>query len=144
MAETHLPRTAAHTGRDANPEVRHETSDINIRGVLGFGAALILGALFMYFVVWVLFVYFDTHESARPAPFYPLAVGQEQRLPPEPRLQTNPRADLHLLRTGEDAVLNSYGWVDKNNGVVQIPIGEAMRLTVEHGLPARKDAGTGK
>jgi hypothetical protein len=28
--------------------------------------------------------------------------------------------------------------VDKANGVVRIPIGEAMKLTVERGLPSRQ------
>ena len=34
-------------------------------------------------------------------------------------------------------MLDSYGWVDKNAGVVRIPIDEAMKLTLERGLPAR-------
>jgi topoisomerase IA-like protein len=32
-------------------------------------------------------------------------------------------------------VLESYGWVDKDKGVVRIPIEEAMRLIAERGLP---------
>ena len=40
----------------------------------------------------------------------------------------------------EDAVLNGYGWVNKEAGVVRIPIAEAMRLTVERGLPSRAAA----
>ena len=58
-------------------------------------------------------------------------------MPPEPRLQTTPREDLRILREQEDAVLNSYGWVDRSTGVVRIPIEEAMKLTVQRGLPAR-------
>ena len=59
-------------------------------------------------------------------------------MPPEPRLQTNPRQDLSNLRAREDALLNSYGWVDKNTGVVRIPIERAMQLIVERGLPTRQ------
>ncbi len=33
--------------------------------------------------------------------------------------------------------LTSYGWLDKGNGVVHIPIERAMALTLERGLPAR-------
>jgi hypothetical protein len=44
------------------------------------------------------------------------------------------------FRRQEDAVLSGYGWVDKNAGTVRIPIEEAMRLTVERGLPSRADA----
>ena len=51
-------------------------------------------------------------------------------MPPEPRLQTNPREDLSELRASEDELLDSYGWVDKNAGVVRIPIDEAMKLTL--------------
>ena len=60
-------------------------------------------------------------------------------MPPEPRLQTNPREDLRELRAKEDELLGSYGWVDKNAGVVRIPIEDAMKLTVERGLPARTE-----
>ena len=68
---------------------------------------------------------------------YPLAVSQGTRLPPEPRLQTNPREDLRDFRAKEDELLGSYGWVDQRGGIVRIPIGDAMKLTVQRGLPAR-------
>ena len=73
---------------------------------------------------------------------YPLAAGRTEQLPPEPRLQTNPREDLRLLRAHEDEVLNNYSWVDKSAGVVRIPIEEAIKLTAKRGLPARQ--GTNK
>ena len=76
-------------------------------------------------------------EMQRVAPEYPLATGQIERLPPEPRLQTNPREDLRDLRAQEDAILGSYALVDKDRGVVRIPIDEAMKLIVQRGLPAR-------
>ena len=59
-------------------------------------------------------------------------------------MQTNPRQDLIDLRAGEDAILNTYGWVDKAGGVVRIPIDEAMKPTVERGLPARSESGEGR
>jgi hypothetical protein len=71
-------------------------------------------------------------------PQYPLALAQEKRVPPEPRLQTDPRQDLADLRAKEDETLNSYGWVDRNAGVVHIPIDEAIKLTLARGLPARE------
>jgi hypothetical protein len=84
----------------------------------------------------------------RPQPVtaeYPLAAESLRRLPPEPRLQTDPRDDLEHLRETEDRVLESYGWVDRDAGVVRIPIDQAMRLAVERGLPARPEAlGTSK
>jgi hypothetical protein len=88
-------------------------------------------------VVWLLVV-FLARTSADTAPReFPLAASHEQRLPPEPRLQTNPREDLLTLRQAEEQRLQSYGWVDKDAGIARIPIEEAMRLTLERGLPAR-------
>ena len=119
--------------------VHHEESDVNIRAIFGFGAGLLTLGAVIYVVVWLLFAYFDRREdSAASARTYPLAVGQENRLPPEPRLQVNPRQDLKDLRTSEEERLNSYQWVDRNGGVVRIPIEEAMRLTLERGLPSRQ------
>jgi hypothetical protein len=136
MADTHYPNTDA----TSNPTVRHETSDINLRGVLAFAVGLAVTAIVVHFAVWVLFVYFNGREGVKVTPQYPLAVGQGDRTPPEPRLQTNPRQALRDLRAAEDKTLNGYGWVDRNNGIVHIPIDQAMKLTLERGLPARQEA----
>jgi hypothetical protein len=117
--------------------VSREESDVNFRAILGFGAGLIAVAAAVYFGVWLLFMFFAGREAARVSPQFPLAVGQENRLPPEPRLQTNPRQDLLDLRAAEETTLTTYGWVDKNAGIARIPIDEAMKRVVEKGLPAR-------
>jgi hypothetical protein len=62
------------------------------------------------------------------------------RLPPEPRLQALPLADIHAQRREEQQVLTSYGWVDEKSGTVRIPIEEAMRLLAERGLPVAGQA----
>jgi hypothetical protein len=129
-----------HTNPDLvdSPHVEHETSDVNVRGILAFGGGLFVVAVAIHFVVWLLFLYFSGREATRIAPLYPLAAGQETRLPPEPRLQTNPREDLRALHAREDEILNGYSWIDKSAGIVRIPIDEAMKLTVQRGLPVRQ------
>jgi hypothetical protein len=138
MSELHPP----HAGPDAasTPDVQHEHSDVNIAAVFGFGAALLVAAVVIHLLVYVLFQYYEARESQRVVPQFPLAVAQERRVPPEPRLQTNPRQDLADLRAQDDETLSTYGWVDRNAGVVRIPIDEAIRLTLERGLPARNEA----
>jgi hypothetical protein len=119
-------------------DVSHETSDVNIRGILASAAGLIVLGAVVYFVVWLFFVYLSRqHQAAAGAPQFPLAVGQADRLPPEPRLQVNPRQDLKDLRAVEEQLLTSYVWVDRNAGVVRIPIDEAMKLTLQRGFPSR-------
>jgi hypothetical protein len=120
-----------------NSGVQHEGSDVNVRGILIFGLGLFVTAAAIHVLVWLLFLYFAGREATRGATDYPLAADQQTRMPPEPRLQTNPREDLRLMREQEDAILKSYGWVDRPAGVVRIPIEEAMKLTVRRGLPSR-------
>jgi len=129
----------------ANPDVHHETTDVNIRGVFGFAAGLLVAGIFIHFVVWLLFLLLADRHAQRVAPEYPLAATEQRRLPPEPRLQPappdwrTPREDLQDFRRQEDDVLNNYGWVDKGAGVVRIPIDEAMKVVVQRGLPARPE-----
>jgi hypothetical protein len=121
-----------------NPDVHHEGSDVNVRAILGFAAGLLIVGVAIHLLVWGLFRYFEGREERRVITAYPLAAGGGMRLPPEPRLQTNPRQDLRDLRTREDELLNSYNWVDKDAGIVRIPISEAMRLVVERGFPVQE------
>lgn len=138
MSEIHVPGETHDDGTD-NPAVHHEESDVNLRGILGFAAVLIVAAVMIHVGVWLLFGFFESRAAHRAAPEYPLAAGTSSRVPPEPRLQTNPRQDLSDLRANEDAILTGYGWVDRGAGVVRIPIEEAMKLTVQRRLPAREE-----
>ena len=63
-------------------------------------------------------------------------MGQEKD-PPAPRLQTQPFKDIYLLKQGNNERLTAYGWADKANGIVHIPIDHAIELTLQHGLPTR-------
>jgi len=132
------PSKAAQDFSRAAPAVHHETSDASVGAVFAFGVGLMMMGAIILFLVWLLFGYFKGGNAGSGAREYPLALEQQNRLPPEPRLQTNPRQDLIELRGKEDKVLYSYGWVDKNAGVVRIPITEAMKLMVERGLPSRQ------
>ena len=54
--------------------------------------------------------------------------------PPPPRLQLDPPRDLARFRADEEKRLSTYYWVDKDRGIVHIPIDRAMRLLVERGI----------
>jgi hypothetical protein len=131
-----MAQHAAH--QPHHDDVAHEGSDINARAIAKFGIGLLALGAVVYLVVWLFFVFLSDRASRASRQLaYPLAVGQQDRVPPEPRLQTNPRADLRELRESEDKRLDSYGWVDRNAGIVHIPIDDAIKLTLQRGLPAR-------
>jgi hypothetical protein len=119
-----------------------QPDNVDTTAVALFGASLAIIGIGIYFSVWLLFGYFNSRQAAANAGAieYPLAASQETRLPPEPRLQIDPRGDLRAMRDEEDKLLESYQWVDKNAGVVRIPIEQAMKLTIQRGLPARPAA----
>ncbi|HZV04153.1 MAG TPA: hypothetical protein VE999_03595 [Gemmataceae bacterium] len=54
--------------------------------------------------------------------------------PPGPRLQTDTSADLKRFRAEEERRLNSYYWVDKEKGIVHIPIEQAMKNLAKAGI----------
>jgi hypothetical protein len=85
-----------------------------------------------------LYRYLDQREAREKAGRYPLAAGLARPLPPPPRLQNYPFYDLKAFRGDENRVLEHYGWVDKNAGVVRIPVERAIDVLGGEG-PAVSD-----
>jgi hypothetical protein len=119
-----------------NPSVTYETRDVNVRAVTRFGIALAGIVVVACSMLWFLFHEFAAREVARHAQPSSLIQREAPKQPPEPRLQANPPQELRQVRADEDAVLDSYGWVDPAKGVVRIPVSRAMDLAAERGLKA--------
>jgi hypothetical protein len=120
----------------SNQSVSHEESDIDIGGIFKFAVGLTVAAAVVHVVIWFMFVWFQAAAASADVS-NPLRIGEEVRVPPEPRLQVEPRQDLADYREREAALLDGYRWIDKGSGVVRIPIDEAMKRVVERGLPTR-------
>jgi hypothetical protein len=121
---------------EKNAEVRFEHSDVNAGALLKYGFYLVVTTVVVVLLLWRLYFVFVAREAARQPPPPILKVDPEVMTVPPPNLQPLPTLDLTAFRAREDSVLHSYGWVDKEGGVVRIPIDEAMRLLVERGLQA--------
>ena len=140
MAHAHHHDAAGHASaedeyRVTPPGAGYEHTDASVWIIVKFGIWLAVSAVIIHVGLGVLFGLFvkqreeATHE-------FPLA-GQEHRLPAAPRLQQFPENEFVDFRQREESILRNYGWVNKEAGVVRIPIEDAMRLTVERGLPTR-------
>jgi hypothetical protein len=57
------------------------------------------------------------------------------QLPPGPLLESVPGQEFQSVHATQEAQLNSYGWVDRENGIVHIPIERAMELLAQTNLP---------
>ena len=106
-----------------NPETAYEKSDWPLSTI-----GLILVVTFVVLVV---------------SPFviiaaFPSSVSDVSRAftvqPPQPRLQTDPSEDLVKFRAEEDKRLDGYYWVDKEKGIVHIPIERAMKKVAAEGI----------
>jgi hypothetical protein len=112
----------------------YEVRDTSFRAVFLWTVALVVVLVFSLAFSWVVDRYL-ARPAAPTAPISPLA--ELHRLPPEPRLEVDERANLRVVRAGEEERLNSYGWVDAQARIVHLPIDRAMALIAERGLPAR-------
>lgn len=127
------------------PGAQYEHTDIDTSVGYKFALWLFVAMLIAVGIVYGTFWFFESRSQAADAAAqkYPLAVGQ-QRNPPAPNLQMQPFKDIYVLHEGEAQKLGSYGWVDKDGGVVRVPIDRAMELLLQRGLPARADGGDGR
>lgn len=119
-------------------ETGHELRDVRFRPVL-VGAALIVAMVLLAAAGMVrLHDALADRQARQSAPANPLAASVG-KLPPEPRLQADPVADLEMLRAAEQAMLDGYDWLDRDAGLARIPIDRAMDLLVERPT-AREEA----
>jgi hypothetical protein len=105
----------------------HGESDLNVRAVVLVALALAALAVVVQIVLWFQLQGMWAHRQAEMPPPSPVAEALPDA-PPEPRLQTSPPDDLKAFRAAEDARLETYGWVDRQAGIVRIPIERAMEL----------------
>jgi len=162
MAHGKRKRDSIHETPDVsyitNPDVAHEESDVAVRPLLWFVGGLTFFTLVVCLAMFLMFKYFLGREVAQELPASPLARQNEERLPPEPRLQLAPGWEVKtedgrrhdLSYSAEDAghvpqpwseylvvneewrrELEGYGWADQQAGTVRVPVEHAMRVYLE-------------
>jgi hypothetical protein len=114
---------------------RYETSDANFRSIMLAAAGLFGLMVFGLLVSWGAYALFYQHSEDPGAE--PKTFTKPDVLPPGPVLQPDPHEELLVLRSAEDSVLMTYGWVDGEKSIARVPISRAMELTLEKGLPSR-------
>jgi hypothetical protein len=109
----------------ANRTADYEVSDADpwLLAALASG-----GAAFLFVTPFILLLFYATTAQRG---------GVIRRIEdiPSPRLQVDPRQDLAAWRRAENERLSSYGWVDRDQKVVHIPIDRAIAVIAERGLP---------
>lgn len=135
----------------AHGPINHETTDIHLDGVakitVGFVVFMVVVAVAMY-GMFVLLAGRDAAGQREVGPMVeqadttrPALVSQpndmevEGRMPAGPKLLTNEPLNLEGYKAEQARRLQSYGWVDRATSTVHLPIGRAIELIAERGLP---------
>src|ERR1700674_3176614 len=153
-----------------NIDVTHETSDVNVGGILKFVVGLTIFGIIVNVLIWGMFRFFNAEEETKEPKQGPMAMTKEERLPPEPRLQAapgfgvklvngqwvslekrEPQAEYRVLREQWERQLNCQDSVEKHSDVSEIahrpaclPIDQAIENLFEGGgLPVRADKDSG-
>jgi hypothetical protein len=104
----------------------HEKKDAEVSKIF------LVGGLLLVVIVMVLLL-MSLMVPQAPSPPVPTAHGTPFAGGQGPALQIDPEQDLAMLRAEEKGRLESYSWVDRERGIVAIPIERAMELMVERG-----------
>lgn len=141
------------------PTPGYETSDVEVKGI-----AVFMASLFAFVLVFFVFCFgmgkvinnglvkhdgppnkwnqFQYSPENRGKNLESNAVLEQQQLHamtarfPTPRLQMDDGdQDVVDLHDREDLLLDHYTWVNQQQGVLRIPIGQAMQIVAQRGLP---------
>ena len=118
-----------------NPETHHESSDVPIRPLWWAVIIFIIFAAVTHFAVGFLYKGFKNAERERMDPPHTKVARpadadvpkNQPLLQPFPKEGVHPTAntpvtDLDEMNRAQKERLSTYGWVDKQHGIVHIPI----------------------
>ncbi len=126
-----------HSTENHTPATLHEISTVQVKPIILFAVILAVTALATFATVKVLLDYMNFNHARVDAPLSPLA--NPEQIPPTPHLQVSSGQDLLELHAKEQAALTNYRWINKDQGVVGLPIARAIELQAQRGLPAREE-----
>jgi hypothetical protein len=103
-------------------EPGHETRDANTRAIVTFAVVLTVLLVVVHLGLLGLYRLMLRHRPPEPTVNAPVNIYEQ----------------LQRMRQSEQETLTTYGWVDRNAGVVRIPIERAMELVARRGVPRGK------
>jgi len=136
-----------------NPETHHEKSDVNVRALLWAVVIFVVFAAVTHLLLWLLYRGFANLATSQnkpaltsmkvpgsmstPGPDTPRLQPFPSKLPVTgavPPYTNTPVTDLADLRAAEEKALTEPGWIDRQKGIVRLPIDVAKQLVLQRGL----------
>ena len=142
MSTEHHRSHPAHGETPRHADVSFEERDVKAGTIYWYLFALGL-ATAAALLICIFILHFTSHLAASSdAPPPPSREAMGKDYPPEPRLQgvpghqTDPQKDLRQKLKADTDANEKLEWIDKNAGIAQIPVEDAMKIVAEKGLPS--------
>ena len=136
-------------GTPVHPDVTFEPRDVDIgtiaRYLVYLAITIVIALVICVPILKVVTKYVVEQDAPMPAVRAAMTQQQrdEQQLPPQPRLQgvpgsnNDPQQDLREKIERDTKANETFAWVDKDKGIAQIPVADAMKIIAERGaVPA--------
>ncbi len=126
------------------PGADHQDKDFPVNSVLKFAAWFVVAVVVIHGII-LLYLY-SLADRFKGTQLGPDSQVQLKNIVPEPRKgdaiarprpQVSDVTDLNKLRAEEDAKLEGYRWVDRDKGIVHIPIERAMDILADRDQAAK-------
>ncbi len=111
---------------DAQASFDYERSDMSSRAIACIAAGLAAFVVAVPLMMPLAFPASMRHVTSNARP------GLSSDAPP---LEIAPGEELPSVRRGNGQISETYGWVDRNRGIVRIPVSRAMEVLSKRGLP---------
>lgn len=116
------------------PETEQFDREINVRGVIWTGVVLVIVAVVAHLVVWWMLKGFERYDEKRDVRLSPIEATNPQPRPPGPLLQRDTVGDMKRMREEEDKALNQPAWIDRQQGLVRLPVKDAIDVIAARGV----------
>lgn len=144
-----------HTDTIVDLSRAYEENDVKLKGIVWFGGGLLLLIVITFILMWFFLGLLVDYRAENAGPANPMILNEQERLPPEPRLQAAPgfgvdspkgRVNLELKAPQAEwwelekqwAELIEKGQKDEKTGaVIALPIEDAKAKFLEQGVKAK-------
>ena len=107
--------------------------EIDVRAIAKSAMWLAIITVASFFVAWFLYKALVRSEEQLDPRVPVLEAARKPVVPPGPRLQKSPEADLAELRAAEHGELEAWAWVDRGRGVARVPVERAIDAVAASG-----------
>ena len=116
------------------PETEQFDREINVRGVIWSGVILVVVTVVAHLVVWWMLKGFQRYDQKRDVRLSPIEAANPQQPPPGPLLQRDTVEDMKKMREEEDKELNQPAWINQQQGLVRLPLKDAIDVIAARGV----------